>query len=499
MTISKTILCQEKEVIMKKTGLLLTLVVALFFSSCSSKNPISSGKSNTDSILTLSVWTYYSGAAKNIFYDLVDEFNETVGKENNIIIDPRTTGNVGKLASSILASANEDIGAEPIPHIFMGYPDSAYKIDQMDMVLDLDPYFSEDELSEYRSDFLDDGRFGSDNALKIIPIAKSSEIIYVNKTDFDLFASEVTVDLDSFETWEGLAEISEQYYNWTDSKTSTPYDGKAFFGIDSMANYILIGAEQLNNSVFNVSTDGVEITLTRETAKKLWDSFYPPFVSGHFGNIGNFRSDDASTGDILAYTGSTAGASWFPSTIETGKDSSYPIESMTFPFPTFEGGDLVTVHQGAGMVVTKSDDAHQDAAVLFLKWFTDATQNSKFAIQTGYIPVKTELLNTKAHEFYLAENPDDVISDVVAMSNETAYSMIESYSMYANKPYSTSFETRQILEKSMITFAKNDLVKINEEIKTDTKENVLANYITEENFENWYLTFMTELENQLPN
>ena len=488
---------------MKKTKLLVAimLVISLLLVACTeggSHNEGGNDNTTTNELVKLSIWSYYSGASKDVFYDMVDEFNQTVGRENNILVEPRTTGNVGKLAESIIASANGDIGAEPMPHIFMAYPDSAYKIDAMDMVLDLDPYFSSEELAEFNADFLNECRFGSEDALKIIPIAKSSEVIFINKTDFDLFASAVEIDLTLFETWEGLAQLSQQYYNWTDAKTQELDDGKAFFGIDSMANYTLIGAEQLSNSLCNISNNKVEVNLNRETAKKMWDNFYIPFVHGYYGNIGNFRSDDATTGDILAYTGSTAGASWFPQQVETGKDEMHPIEGMIMPMPTFESGELVSVHQGAGMVVTKSDAKHQDAAVLFLKWFTAPDQNSAFAIRTGYVPVKSELLTLDAYNLALEEYGADQIHPLVRETANTTYKMIETHSLYANKPYSTSYETRLVLESSLINFAKNDLGQITEEMKSEPKDSVLAKYITDENFDKWYQQFIIDLEDTMP-
>ena len=447
----------------------------------------------SDTPITLSVRTYYSGIAKDVFYDLVGEFNETVGKEYNIIVEPRSTGNVNELADSILASANQDIGCQPLPHIFMAYPDSAYKTDKMGLILDLDPYFTQEELDMYHPAFLDDGRFGINNTLKIIPVAKSSEIFYLNQTDFDLFCSEVDVDMNLFATWEGISQISEQYYNWTDAKTDTLNDGKAFFGIDAMANYMIIGAEQLGNPIFNITDKGAELTITRETAKTMWDNFYIPIVRGYYADIGNFRTDDAKTGDILAYTGSTAGASWFPTQIETGKNKSYPIEPMTFPLPVFQDGTPVAVHQGAGMVVTKSDDAHQNASILFLKWMNEPEQNSRFALQTGYIPVKSDLLNVESFHAVINDYEIEDIQPVVAMTVETTYDMLNSYQMHADKPFGRSYEARMLLEHSMIDFAHKDLAAINEATKLDDKENVLSQYITDENFDIWYNTFTQEL------
>ena len=40
---------------------------------------------------------------------------------------------------------------------------------------------------------------------------------------------------------EGLVKTAQRYYEWTDSLTEAPNDGKAFYGRDAMANYVLIG------------------------------------------------------------------------------------------------------------------------------------------------------------------------------------------------------------------------------------------------------------------
>ena len=40
-----------------------------------------------------------------------------------------------------------------------------------------------------------------------------------------------------------------------------------------------------------------------------------------------------------------------------------------------KGGKNYKVQQGAGMAVTKSDDEHEYAATVFLKWFSKKEQN----------------------------------------------------------------------------------------------------------------------------
>ena len=87
--------------------------------------------------------------------------------------------------------------------------------------------------------------------------------------------------------------------------------------------------------------------------------------------------DDVKTGDILAYTGSTSSAVYFPDTVEIG-NKSYPIDYIVCDSPVMEGGENIKVQQGAGMAVTKSDEEHEYAASVFLKWFTQKNQNLRF-------------------------------------------------------------------------------------------------------------------------
>ncbi|MEG0780886.1 MAG: extracellular solute-binding protein, partial [Oscillospiraceae bacterium] len=262
------------------------------------------------------------------------------------------------------------------PDIFSAYSDSALRVDQLGAVATLDDYFTAEELADYRSEFIEDGRFTADGSLKIIPVAKSTELAFVNLTAYEKFAAATGVSRDALSTWEGIAETAKTYYDWS--------GGKAFFGVDSMANFMSIGAKQLGEDIFTTDAAGkTTFHLSREAAKKLWDTFYVPYVSGYYTAVGRFRSDDVRSGSLLMFVGSSSSASFFPKTIETGKDSSYETASMVLPYPHFAGKELYCIQQGAGMVVAKSDPETEKACVLFLKWLTAPEQNIPFTTATS--------------------------------------------------------------------------------------------------------------------
>lgn len=467
------------------------VLVAVMLCSCSTVPDVK--KEDTPPV-TVTVWSYYNGTAKDEFDNLVTEFNKTVGSEKNIVVDAYSQGDVTELADAVLAAANADIGSELMPDIFAAYPDSTFTIDKLGKVASLNDYFTEEELDLYVDDFLADGYLDDSKELKILPIAKSSENIFINTTDFNKFISDTNHDKSAITTWEGLAKTAASYYEWTDKQTDALNDGKALFGMDSMANFMLVSAKQLGCDIYSVSGEEKEMNFPVEVARKIWDNFYIPFINGHYAAIGRFRSDDAKTGGVLAYSGSTAGAVYFPQKIEISKDSSYDIECGISPYPYYEGFDKVAVQQGAGMVIAKGEKKQEAASAEFLKWFTKMDNNLKFSIGTGYLPVTKSAMDFNLFkEKFIEMNPGDEASSTL-ISAEITYNMLEEFSLYSNKPFENSFNSRKVLENSLLAYAKADLESINELLAVDeSKEKAIAQYATDENFNKWYTGFTAEM------
>jgi len=109
-----------------------------------------------------------------------------------------------------------------------------------------------------------------------------------------------------------LTAAAEKYYNWTDAQTEAPDDGRALFGRDAMANYLLIGAKELGCTIFDVQNCKMTLDFDKNVIRKLWDNYYVPFIKGYFEANGHFRSDDIKTGTILSYVGSSSSATFFP-------------------------------------------------------------------------------------------------------------------------------------------------------------------------------------------
>ncbi len=481
---------------MKKT-LIIALCAALLTSMLLTASCAPSSVNSQPVKLTL--WHYYNGAAKDTLDVLVQEFNETEGTEKNIIIDAYSYSSVSSLAEAVIASANGDLGAAELPDIFASYSDNALTLDNLGVLASIDKYFSEEELSAYREEFLEEGRFGDDNELKIVPVAKSSEVFYLNATDFGIFAAATGASVNDLATWEGIAKTARAYFEWTDAKTPEANDGKALFGIDSFANFMLIGMKQLGNDLYMLNADGTySFNLDEASARRMYDSMVLPYMQGYFASVGRFRSDDAKVGDLLAYVGSTAGALYFPTQIELDRDTSYTIECEILPFPVFEGGEKFAVQQGAGMVVSKSDEARERSAVEFLKWFTSPENNLNFALSTGYMPVENAALTQdaleEATEATVAQGEEQSI--VGSLVNQTIFeNMIVNYTLFANKPFVGSYIARNEIEAFMLDYDAKAIAERDVALNTGLSfDEVSAQMASEESFQAWYLDFTQAIQ-----
>jgi multiple sugar transport system substrate-binding protein len=222
------------------------------------------------------------------------------------------------------------------------------------------------------------------DTLYLFPFAKSTEVLFLNKTIFDKFSKDTGISYDDLRTFEGIKGAAEEYYKWTDKKTpDIPNDGKTFFHADSLFNLTQLGSRQLGADFIK----GKQLDYSTDTFKRIWSYFYEPAVKGHFAIYDGYASDLAKTGEIVCSTGSTAGVAFFAPIVTYPDNTTEEAELMILSYPVFEGGEKVAIQRGSGMLVTKSTEAKEYAAGIFLKWFTSPENNIQFITGTGYLPV----------------------------------------------------------------------------------------------------------------
>ncbi len=414
----------------KLSALILALTMLLgclgILSSCKDPSPL-----DPKNPVTLTMWHNYGGDMQDTMDYLIDQFNSTVGKEQGIVINVEAISSSSELNKSLEMIANGDPGAPKMPDIFTGYPKNAMQFYEKGMLADLDEYFTADELSAYVDAFVAEGRL-DDGGLYVFPIAKSTEVLYVNQTLFDKFATATGASMADFATFEGLASLSKRYYEWTDAQTpDTPNDGKQFYAADSWFNVAEVGMVQLGGSLFS----GEALDLEGEKFEKIFNTFYTPATEGGVAIYDGYSSDLSKTGDIVCSTGSSAGILFYGDTITYSDGTVENVEYSILPYPVFEGGTKTALQRGGGLMVAKTTEQKEYAAAVFIKWLTASEQNMKFVDETGYLPV-----TKKAFEEDMQSHLTTIEDQRVKKMLTSVMDMYEEYTFFTAPTY-TDFDS----------------------------------------------------------
>ena len=407
------------------------------------------GKLDPKKPITLTMWHNYGGDMQQTMDLLIDEFNGTVGKEKGIVIDVTAISSSSELNKSLAMIVNGDPGAPAMPDIFTGYPKVAIQFQQKGMLANFDNYFTDKELAEYVDAFIEEGRI-ADGGLYVFPIAKSTEVLYVNQTLFDKFAAATGAKQEDLATFEGIARLSKQYYQWC---------GKQFYAADSWFNFAEVGMAQLGSSIFS----GEALSLENEKFDHIFGTVYTPAVEGGIAIYDGYSSDLSKTGDLVCSTGSSAGILFYGDTITYADGTVENVEYSILPYPTFEGGAKTALQRGGGLMVGASTEEKEYAACVFIKWLTAAEQNMKFVNETGYLPVTKQAFETD-----MPTHLDSIEDARIKKMLTSVLSMYESYTFFTAPDYanfdsdSDGFETdfKKILADHRETFLSGDTVLV---------------------------------------
>ncbi len=264
-------------------------ILCIFLLGCTNQETL-----NPNKPITISLWHNYGGQMKITMDELVDEFNDTLGKEKGIIINVTSISGSATLHDKLIMAANDEPNAPELPDITTLYPKTAQHLANKGMLVDLHKQFSDEELSNYVEQFVSEGIL-KDGNLYVLPTAKSTEVLFLNMTLFNNFMKENDVSYEDLRTFEGIIKISEKYYNWTDSQTPLiKNDGKSFISFDSLFNMALICYQQLDSNFI----ENEELNLTSPIYNKIWSLFFEPAVKGYVANYDGYGSELIKTRNV---------------------------------------------------------------------------------------------------------------------------------------------------------------------------------------------------------
>ncbi len=373
------------------------------------------------------MWHVYGAQTDSPLNDLVETFNNTVGLEEGVRVEVTMVSNNKNIHDDILAAAAGEPGAPELPDIFVAYPKTVLALPDQDILVDYRDYFGEEELAAFVPAFLEDGMVAG--RLTCLPIAKSTEMLFVNKTAFDRFSEATGIAIDQLATWEGLFDACCAYESWTDGLTpDVENDGKAFLVHDFHFNYFQVGAQSLGSSFF----DGERIAFDN-TFARMWQPYARAAISGGLWLQGGYATEPLRTGEAIASVASSASVLYFTNEVIHADNTTETVEFDIMPCPTFENGSKLVMQRGAGLCTVKSTPEAERAAILFLTWLLEPARNTDFAVSTGYMPVIAE-----AYETYLPKRIEE-LTDQKYVELYDAYAQTQAAYQFYTAPQSSAY------------------------------------------------------------
>ena len=161
---------------------------------------------DSDNPVTLDIWHVYGEQADSPMNRLIKEFNETAGKEKGIIINVTLMTNAKDVGALLKAAQKSEPGAPAMPDLFFAHKSDIENLDK-DCIMDWNEVFPENEINGFVEGFLQDGMLGE--KLAVLPVSKSTNLLFVNGSQFEKFSAETGVVRSDLVTWKGLFEAAE--------------------------------------------------------------------------------------------------------------------------------------------------------------------------------------------------------------------------------------------------------------------------------------------------
>ena len=276
---------------------------------------------------------------------------------------------------------------------------------------------TQDQIDDFIKGYYDEGKGFGDDKMYTMPLSKSTEVLYYNKTFFDKH------DLKVPTTWDELEAVCKKIKEI--DPDSIP------LGYDSESNWFITMCEQMNSPYTSATGDNFlfDNETNRNFVKKFRDWYQKGYVTtqeisgGYTSAI--FTKAESESGNSYMSIGSSAGATHQRPTKVNG---AYPFEVGIATVPQINAENPKVISQGPSLCIfNKTDSQEVIASWLFVKFLTTNVDfQAEFSMVSGYMPV---IKSVNDHEVYKAQFLDKAdggdnitaLSAKVGLEQEKAY------------------------------------------------------------------------------
>ncbi|MBI1802536.1 MAG: extracellular solute-binding protein [Chloroflexi bacterium] len=379
---------------------------------------------------------------QDLLQTMLDEFN----KSNPYGIKAKAEIG-GSSYNDVYNKVNAAIQAGQPPEISVAYQNQAAFYRAQNAVIDLTPFvksqkygLSADDLKDYFQTFLDsDANPQFKGEVLGFPTQRSMEVMFVNLDALKALGYDGPPK--DWKTFEAMA-----------CKFSDASKNK--FGVDIGHDASRFAARLFSRGGRILSADGQSYVFNTQPAVddlNMWARMLTNKcavevpASESFGNQTRFGN-----GDLLFTMGSSSGLPFFQQAVDKGGKFKWDIALLPY-----EGKPAVDLY-GASVSVYKTTPEKELAAWLVIKFLGDKAQTTRWALATGYMPVRQSAKADVINGFKADKTWGPVADTYGKMFDWVQYSLVES-------PVAGYDPVRSLIDKDVVT-------KIIQDPKSDAKK-----------------------------
>ena len=391
------------------------------------------------SAVTITFYNTMGANLKAVLDAYIVEFNELYP---NITVVSTNVGNYDDCRDQI--STEITVGNQP--NIAYCYPDHVALYNLAKAVTTLDDLIAsqetvthadgttevlgltEEQIADFIEGYYNEGKQFGDGLMYTMPLSKSTEVLYYNKTFFD--ANGLTVPT----TWEEMEAVCAAI------KAIDP--ASIPLGYDSESNWFITMTEQYGSPYTSASGDHflfdneqnhAFVKMFNEWYKKGYvttQTLYGAYTSGLFTTLEGTKS--------YMSIGSSAGATY--QRPAANADGSYPFEVGISTIPQVNAENPKVISQGPSVCIFQKENPQEViASWLFVKFLTtNVSFQAEFSMASGYVPVIKSVGDHPAYADFI-KNADGG-NYISALSAKVCLAQADAY--YTSPAFNGSSEAR---------------------------------------------------------
>lgn len=377
--------------------------------------------------VTITFYHTMGASLREVLDNYITEFNKLYP---NIHIEHEQVGGYDDVKETI--STKLTAGEEP--NIAYCYPDHVAVYNISKSVVTLDNLIAsteeitradgtteilgltQEQISDFIQGYYDEGKAFGDDLMYTIPLSKSTEVLYYNKTFFDEHNLSVPT------TWDEMKELC---------KTIKEIDPECIpLGYDSEGNWFITMCEQYGSD-YTSADDSEHYLFVNDENKAFVKEFRDWFQKGYvttqtlYGayTSGLFIAESGQRSYMSI--GSSAGATHQRPT--QSADGTYPFEVGIASIPQVDADNAKAISQGPSLCIFQKDNSQEIiASWLFVKYLATCVEfQAEFSMVSGYIPVIKSVSENSVYSDFLGKA--DGYNNIAALAVKVGLEQENSY------------------------------------------------------------------------